>query len=670
MIKSSFALLLALAIALCGCGGGKSSSTTNTVTVAINPTVTSLLPSQTQQFTATVSNSSNTNVNWEVDGVVGGAASTGTISTTGLYTAPSSISATVTHTVTAQSQADTTIVANASVVLTPPPPPYVPGIVVNPSSQTLPAGAQQSFTASVNGAPATVTWNVSCNSTVAGACGTIDANGVYTAPLAPPAGGTITVTATSTNGSANPGNASVTVQYSNQSLVGHYGFSFVGQSSTNAFAGAAGSIIFDGQGNVTGGEEDVTGTVGPIAITGGTYHLGTDGRGNVTVQAGSSSTTWQISLQNHARADAVTISATVVTAGSLDLQDATQFATSTTAAVSGNYAFQLAGASGANPANSLHRVGAFTTDGAGAISSGLMDQNDFGTATNPTIAGTYTAPDTNGRGVLTINGSAVAYYLVDANRLKLIDIDLATPAVGEAVKQPAGPFSAANVKGPFVVVMSGATSAGPYAKGAVFTLDGTSALTGKVDANNDGNVPAGYINGGALTGTYAVADATTGRTTMTWTEPNGSHSLVMYPGATASYVAELDSISISGTALAQQAIGYSNATLSGTFVTRARGFGFSPVTGPVAWAGTLSPSGGSAASGTLDLNINGTTTQSSALTGTYSMATNGRASFTTSSSSAALPNSSFAWYAVDANRVLYIEVDGNRVVTGIMQKRQ
>src|SRR5439155_16038186 len=71
----------------------------------------------TQQFTATVRNTSNTAVTWQVNGVTGGNATVGTISSSGLYTAPASPA---TVTVTAVSQADTTKRAEAHMTETQP----------------------------------------------------------------------------------------------------------------------------------------------------------------------------------------------------------------------------------------------------------------------------------------------------------------------------------------------------------------------------------------------------------------------------------------------------------------------------------------------------------------------------------------------------------------------
>ena len=67
------------------------SITSGSVQVVVAPTQVTLTTGTTQQFTATVSNASNTAVTWQVNGVNGGAAVTGTVSATGLYTAPSSL---------------------------------------------------------------------------------------------------------------------------------------------------------------------------------------------------------------------------------------------------------------------------------------------------------------------------------------------------------------------------------------------------------------------------------------------------------------------------------------------------------------------------------------------------------------------------------------------------
>jgi hypothetical protein len=58
------------------------------VVVTVSPPSMTLSLGQTQQFTATVTGTSNTNVTWQVNGIAGGSPSSGTISSTGMYAAP------------------------------------------------------------------------------------------------------------------------------------------------------------------------------------------------------------------------------------------------------------------------------------------------------------------------------------------------------------------------------------------------------------------------------------------------------------------------------------------------------------------------------------------------------------------------------------------------------
>ena len=62
------------------------------ISVTINPTSASVEASGgAQAFSATVANSLDSTVTWQVNGVAGGSATTGTISAGGVYTAPSAV---------------------------------------------------------------------------------------------------------------------------------------------------------------------------------------------------------------------------------------------------------------------------------------------------------------------------------------------------------------------------------------------------------------------------------------------------------------------------------------------------------------------------------------------------------------------------------------------------
>jgi len=80
----------------------------------VSPTTASLTIGQTTTFSATVTNTSNTAVTWNVNGVAGGNSSVGTISAAGVYTAPGRVPSS-TILITATSAADTSKSASASV---------------------------------------------------------------------------------------------------------------------------------------------------------------------------------------------------------------------------------------------------------------------------------------------------------------------------------------------------------------------------------------------------------------------------------------------------------------------------------------------------------------------------------------------------------------------------
>jgi hypothetical protein len=153
----------------------------------VSPSSALLNVGKTQQFSASVSGTTNTGVTWWVNGVQGGNSTVGTISTSGLYTAPASVPSSSTVTVTAKSVADTTKSASASVSIAAA---QTVTVSVSPTSASLTTGKTQQFSASVSGTTNTsVTWEVNGvqggNTTV----GTISTSGLYTAPANVPSGG-------------------------------------------------------------------------------------------------------------------------------------------------------------------------------------------------------------------------------------------------------------------------------------------------------------------------------------------------------------------------------------------------------------------------------------------------------------------------------------------------
>ena len=155
------------------------------VSVAVSPSSASIQTGSQQQFSASVSATTNTAVTWTTSG--------GTVSTSGLYTAPTSGG---TYTVTATSAADTSKSASATVTVSQP-----IAVSLSPTSASLQGGGQQQFTAYVSG-----TSNTAVNWSASG--GTITSGGLYTAPST---AGTYTVKAVSAADPTKSASASVGV---------------------------------------------------------------------------------------------------------------------------------------------------------------------------------------------------------------------------------------------------------------------------------------------------------------------------------------------------------------------------------------------------------------------------------------------------------------------------
>ena len=206
-----------LLVSLAGCGGTGSAPppppSAPVVTVSVTPASTTVFLGQTQSFTAVVTGTSNTTVNWSVNGITGGSASAGTISAAGLYTAPQAIPSPANVTVTATSQADGSASGSASVTIQ-------SDIVVNisPNSASVSTGGSQAFTATItsSGNPSTaVSWSVNGvpggNPTLGEISMTSSDSATYTAPAAPPSPATVKVTATSVADRSKSASASVTI---------------------------------------------------------------------------------------------------------------------------------------------------------------------------------------------------------------------------------------------------------------------------------------------------------------------------------------------------------------------------------------------------------------------------------------------------------------------------
>src|SRR5579863_3714361 len=170
------------------------------VTVSIAIPSTTVATGTIVTFTATVLNSSVSGVQWEVDGIPGGAGIIGTIDTSGNYTAPQFVPNPATVTITAVADADNTKSASAKVSIVGA---LIPATVtLVPTSASLQIGTQLNLTAGVTGpADTSVVWEVNGvsngNSTVGKIVPGSNDTAVYTAPASVPNPPTVTIKAVS-----------------------------------------------------------------------------------------------------------------------------------------------------------------------------------------------------------------------------------------------------------------------------------------------------------------------------------------------------------------------------------------------------------------------------------------------------------------------------------------
>lgn len=390
-----------------------------------------------------------------------------------------------------------------------------------------------------------VAWT--CSTPGGGSCGSFSPSTtgyqidtVYTAPTSGPAGAItmpVTVTATSLADGSKSASTTINVYVATPALLsGQYGFVLEGFASF----GLVGSVTLDGNGNITGGEGDGSAnsfytTVPTIT---GNYTVDPTGHGSITFNltntscCGTFTQTHSLTVTSTSHAVISEIDQfnglTIGGIGSLDLQTAGP--TFSPSQVSGGYSFTLTGfssaavkASGGTGLNGSW-AGIFTADGINAISGGILDVNYAGGApafTSTPFTGSFTAPDTFGRGTLTFlganagNNATYAYYIVTPEVLRLTVGDQTTANyagnTGSAFGQGAVGTTDAALSGGYVFSDLGFDIPGS-AMGAAgqFTADGNGNITtGLMDLNDSGNSGA-LMTGVPFSGTYSISGSPRG----------------------------------------------------------------------------------------------------------------------------------------------------------------
>ncbi len=143
--------------------------------ITVKPPTACILPNATEQFTAHVTGMSDTSVKWYVNNILNGNSTVGTITSSGLYTAPSTAKS---YSIKAVSQSSS-VSGSTSVSVT-----TTPSFGIYPFVASIPVGGQQKFEAQACQVPDTTNVSFTVDNIPGGngTVGTVSSTGVYTAP--------------------------------------------------------------------------------------------------------------------------------------------------------------------------------------------------------------------------------------------------------------------------------------------------------------------------------------------------------------------------------------------------------------------------------------------------------------------------------------------------------
>ena len=680
-------LVIAIVSTLVACGGSGSTSTPpKVVTIALPSGLpTSVGVSTGLQMAATVTNDSATGggADWSA---TCGSEDCGTFSATHTasgtattYTSPATVPTGNTVAVTATSSKDSTKTASATFSIA-----AAPAIAVSfqaPPPISLSTSGTTATTANVtnDSANAGVDWSITCGSND---CGSLSpthtasgATATYTAPAAVPAGGKVTLVATSTADATKSASASIGISVPitsyNQLLNGTYAFQISG--AVQSFGGyqVAGAIVADGNGTITGGEQVYIdgNTFMPGSILGGSYSFGSDGRGTITLNTSSTSIAVAgvetlgavIVSGSHALLSEFDFSATA--RGSMDLQTAVH-------PLNGGYAFVMGG----NFPIALG--GVFNVDNspaAGDISGAgsVVDLDNSGSISSGSVAGSVSAPDSFGQVTILTNFDNITMtgFIVDDAHIKVIATAHSEAIGGVAIAQgsAAGTYvDNSAFSGRLVYGVLGECNQGDFGTAIAgwLTSDGAGNLSGFMDAS----FGAVDVTSDNFTGTYTVDGTGTGRVSVETSignlTPGPNFIFYLTQPSLPPLAMEIDDFSAAtGSASMQSAGPYA---LSGAY-----GLDFTTFSGTESdGTAQIAANGNGTFTGNADVNSNLTNLPIADLpfSGTVTPDPSGRFDATVTLNNGITYDAAF--YFIDSTQGFLVENDSQNVTFGVFQVQQ
>ena len=423
-------------------------------------------------------------------------------------------------------------------------------------------------------------------------------------------------------------------------LNGNYAFLVNGFDPNGHFM-AAGSFVADGAGNLTNGVID---TNDPANLQlnqsfSGTYLIGTENLGTLTFTG--LGRTFALAMMADGNARIIEFDTTgAQTAGVLLKQDTSAFSA---AQIMGTFAFGLLGAD--PQGNRYGMAGEFTADGLGGLSAGELDADgSAGAAHEVAFSGGYSIPAAvipSGRGTMAISVSGqgttnYSFYVVSANELLAIEID---QVVGQSRRLVSGSILKQTQSGSFqasslgtsvfetTALETSVTSATPQSQvGFLTATPATDEVTISADQNAGGTLSS--LSG---SGTYSVAS--NGRVTLTNSGIAAPDPVLYLVGQNQGFIIGSDPGVIFGFMESQTPPPFTAASLSGIYA----GGSVVPTTAGASTQVDIATADG-VKSVSFDTDTNGASglNPGQSSTGTYSVASSGRAMLTINGSTAAI----------------------------------
>lgn len=467
--------------------------------------------------------------------------------------------------------------------------------------------------------------------------------------------------------------------FSLSNLNGPYVFSASGTDTNGSSYAIVGTFTANGSGGITGGTVDLNDAgfassspvIAPVAnspVSGGSYSLGVDGRGQIKLNTSTpfpSPIVLDFVLQDSTHGLVIEFDGEASGSGSIDLQASGVTPT-------GSYAFVFSGTYNGIP---LATVGNFALNS--SAMTGLEDLNSSGVPLPAeTLSGTFAlGPSSTPATQVSATGASnysITYdvFAIDASHLKFIEMDSSGTLSGDAFAQT----NTAMPVGTLAFTVIGSTTEVLTAAGGFIVTDANGNITSSSTEDIISTSGTASSNPFTFSGLYTAGG--TGRYTLTnLVGFIGAAEFAAYPSSGGVLLLEIDNAGLTTGAAYPQTAGATLAASQG-YALNFSGINLGQSTGQSAEVDDIAEfataSSGLTLTGITDENYapGGSPNYDIALTGSYTTPdSNGRGQVnaTAGNNSNSTLNGGFLinYYTVDGTTFPFIETDGGQITAGV-----